>query len=66
VIRVEVVNAHLEIFDVLGRDAEFARWAGELEAIERSGQDLSLLLARRMPWVERARRMNGRMPAPRG
>jgi hypothetical protein len=65
-IRIEVVNAHLEVFDVLGRDAEFARWAGELEAIERSGQDMSLLISRRMPWVERARRMNGRMPAARG
>ena len=67
-IRVEVVNAHLEIFDVLGRDADFARWAGELETIERSGQDLSLLLSRRMPWVERARRLHGRdpPPAPRG
>mgnify|MGYP002777073795 FL=1 len=54
-LRLEVVNAHLEIHDVLGDDAEFARWARELGALEAAGLDLSATLpVQRMPWVLRA------------
>ena len=54
-LRLEVVNAHLEIHDVLGDDAEFARWARELGALEAAGLDLAATLPiQRMPWVLRA------------
>jgi GrpB-like predicted nucleotidyltransferase (UPF0157 family) len=54
-LRLEVVNAHLEIHDVLRDDAEFARWARELGALEAAGLDLSATLpVQRMPWVLRA------------
>ena len=57
-LRLEVVNAHLEIYDVLGRDAEFARWTRELAVLEAAGMDLSSVLPlHRMPWLERARRI---------
>lgn len=54
-LRLEVINAYLEIYDVLGRDAEFARWARELGALEATGMDISHLSIQRMPWVQRAR-----------
>jgi len=59
-LRLEVINAYLEIYDVLGRDAEFARWARELGALEAAGLDLSATLPiQRMPWVQRARALGG-------
>jgi len=64
-LRLEVVNAHLEIFDVLGNDAEFARWAGELGALEDSGVDLTATLpVQRMPWVQRARALGSQTSPP--
>jgi hypothetical protein len=56
-LRLEVVNAYLEIYDVLGDDAEFARWAREWAGIEASGVDTSHYAIVRMPWLERARRI---------
>jgi predicted Ser/Thr protein kinase len=56
-IRLEVINAHLEIFDLLGRDAEFERWALELATLEPGGIDLDKLAAR-MPWMARARSLH--------
>jgi hypothetical protein len=54
-VRFEVINAHLEIFDVLGDDAEFARWARELAALEAAGVDTSVYPIERMPWIAKAR-----------
>lgn len=59
--RLDVISAHLEIFDVLGRDADFALWARELAALEATGLDLDKL-ATRMSWIARARAMNSRDP----
>ncbi|MCB1600250.1 MAG: hypothetical protein KDI66_09570, partial [Xanthomonadales bacterium] len=56
-VRLEVINAHLEIFDVLGRDADFAQWARELAALEAAGVELPRL-ATRMPWIMRARALS--------
>ena len=56
-VRLEVINAHLEIFDVLGRDANFAQWARELAALEAAGVELPRL-ATRMPWIMRARALS--------
>ncbi|MBK8286824.1 MAG: serine/threonine protein kinase [Ahniella sp.] len=61
--RLDVVSAHLEIFDVLGRDADFANWARELVALEAAGIDVAQL-APRMPWIARARAMNRDERAP--
>jgi hypothetical protein len=64
-LRLEVVNAHLEIYDVLGDDAEFARWAREFGALETAGLDLSATLSiQRMPWVVRARALSRQAPDP--
>ncbi|MGE4070297.1 MAG: protein kinase [Lysobacterales bacterium] len=62
-IRLDVISAHLEIFDVLGRDADFAQWARELAALEAAGLDLDKL-ATRMPWIARARAMTRGVGAP--
>jgi predicted Ser/Thr protein kinase len=56
-VRWEVINAHLEIYDVLGRDEEFARWAREMATLEAAGVDLGVFAMARMPWVEKARRV---------
>lgn len=64
-LRLEVVNAHLEIFDVLGDEAEFARWAREFGALEAAGLDLSATLSiQRMPWVVRARALASKASDP--
>ena len=64
-VRVDVVLAYLEIFDVLGRDTDFAHWAEELAALEAGGIDVEQF-ASRMPWVARALAMprEGRAPSP--
>jgi hypothetical protein len=59
--RWDVISAHLEIFDVLGRDADFAQWARELAAMEAAGIDLDKL-ATRMSWISRARAMSSGDP----
>lgn len=60
-----MVNAYLEIFDVLGDEAEFARWARELRALEAAGLDLSATLPiQRMPWVQRAQALGTPDSAP--
>ena len=64
-LRLEVVNAHLEIFDVLGDEAEFARWGRELRALEAAGLDLTATLpVKRMPWVLRAQALGPPASAP--
>lgn len=55
--RWEMINAHLEIFDVLARDVDFGQWARELAALQPVGVDLDQL-ATRMPWLARARALN--------
>lgn len=57
--RHEVINGHLEIFHVLGRDAEFAQWARELVAVEAAGLNAEHTPAYRAPWMERARQVAG-------
>ena len=63
--RMNVVSAYLEVFDVLGRDTDFAHWADELAALEASGIDVEQF-ASRMPWVARALAMTreDRAPSP--
>lgn len=51
-VRLEAILGYLEIFDFLGRDDDFARWAKALRELERSGVPLDV--ARGRPWVERA------------
>lgn len=55
-VRVELIHAYLEIHDVLGDDAEFARWAGKLGDAMHAGLDLDPWLSQpaRYPWVVRA------------
>lgn len=56
-VRWEVINAHLEIYHVLGREPEFNRWARELQALEAAGIDVGSISLARMPWVARARHL---------
>lgn len=56
-VRFEVITAHLEIFDVLGDDAEFARWARAFVAVEAAGVHTGSYPIERMPWLTRARRV---------
>jgi predicted Ser/Thr protein kinase len=51
-VRLELIIGYLEIFDTLGRDDDFARWAEALRELERSGVPLDVVRGR--PWVERA------------
>jgi hypothetical protein len=57
--RYEMINGHLEIFHVLGRDAEFAQWARELVAVEATGIEVEHTAAYRAPWMVRARQVAG-------
>jgi predicted Ser/Thr protein kinase len=57
--RLEMINGHLEIFHVLGRDAEFAQWARELVALEAAGVEAGHTPAYRAPWMVRARELVG-------
>jgi hypothetical protein len=58
-----MINAHLEIFDVLARDADFAQWARELAALKPVGIDLDQM-ATRMPWLARAQALVRDDPKP--
>jgi predicted Ser/Thr protein kinase len=62
-LRYEMINGHLEIFDVLGRDAEFAQWARELVAVEAAGIEVQHTPAYRAPWMVRARQVAGAAPS---
>jgi predicted Ser/Thr protein kinase len=57
--RHEVINGHLEIFHVLGRDVEFAQWARELVDVEAGGVIAEHTPAYRTPWMVRARHVAG-------
>jgi hypothetical protein len=57
--RYEMINGHLEIFHVLGRDAEFAQWARELVAVEATGIEVQHTASYRAPWMVRARQVAG-------
>jgi predicted Ser/Thr protein kinase len=58
VLRLEVIISALEIHHVLGRDADFQRWAQELRRVEAEGVQTTQLDATKMPWLKRARSTN--------
>jgi serine/threonine protein kinase len=53
-LQMEIINAHLEIYEVLKDQAGFERWAQELHAWQQRGSVLPVELLRRFPWLRRA------------
>ena len=53
-LRSDIVNAYLEVYDVLGDETEFRRWAAELQRMVAAGMPTNALLSGRFPWMERA------------
>lgn len=56
-VRFEVINAHLEIHDVLGDEHSFAHWAVLLAELEAAMPSLRTLKLDHMPWIARARHL---------
>ena len=52
--RAEIVNAYLEVYDVLGDAEQFRRWAAELQRMAAAGLPTTPVLSGRLPWLTRA------------
>jgi len=53
-VRAELINGYLEIYEVLGRDAEFRQWAKELRRMVDGGMPVGAMTSGRFPWINRA------------
>lgn len=58
-VRMELINGYLELYDVLRREDEFAHWAAELDAMVQRGLRIEPFFDGGFPWIERARRLHG-------